>query len=216
MHPRPGNLYQINWDLAENIYDGGNRERERGIEQALALREWLSNFSPQQLPGELVSLLQETEGGARGVIGSDVHKPLHCALFVFDDESKTLRYCVGNYKADDARRAGKYRFGLGLPGRAFKAGRAVGFRRPPATPGERPWGYVLPDGTRVTKAKQVPEVAIVAIPLAPVEASDWPYAVIQFSTDDYSCDLKTQDRASDTTIADYSKHLAKRITALLE
>jgi hypothetical protein len=215
-YPAAESVYQINWDLKENNYGDGNRDREREIERALGLRKWLGELPAGTVPKAVVDLLQAVELTARDAVGAGPTKKLQCALFVLDPESRALRYLVGNHEDADERRAAKYRFGLGLPGRAFKLGAPVGFRRPPFGPGERPWGYVMPNGERVNDGSEVPEVAILAIPLAPPQASGWPYAVLQFSTDDPTSSLKTTDIPSDTSIDNFNRELAKFMTLKLE
>jgi hypothetical protein len=61
----------------------------------------------------------------------------------------------------------------------------------------------MPDGCRVTDRNHVKEAVILGVPLAPPEAPDWPYAVLQVSTDDPSRRLKTADTASDHGVARY-------------
>jgi Calcineurin-like phosphoesterase len=216
-YPVPGATYQINWDLKENSYGDGNPTRERGIERALGLRSWLGKMmTVSDVPEQLLRHLNAIEVLARTEVGDNPEKALDCALFVFEEETKSLRYLVGTHDKKDDRHGAKYRFGLGLPGRAFKAAAPVGFRRPPSTPGERPWCYVRPNGERVTDSGQVPEVAILAIPLAPPEAPDWPYCVLQFSNDDPSCMLKTADTLEDSSIKGLAEDLCNTVTIMLE
>lgn len=221
LYPRPGALYQINWDLEENIYGDGNVVRERGIERALELRKWLNTLRTKPLQPKLAQMLAQrleaTEFNARTVLGNgDDQSPLDIALFTFDANDKYLHYLVGTHAEADPRREAHYHYGLGLPGRAFKAGQAVSFRRPPSTPGERPWGYVHPDGKPVLPGDSVPEVAILAIPLAPMEAPDWPYAVLQLSTDTTTVPLRTTDVPQGMSIKDYTHALRLKLTEEIE
>lgn len=220
-YPRPGALYQINWDLEENVYGDGNDDRERGIERALELRKWLNTLPAQSHAQDqaqmLIQMLKATEFNARTVLGNgDDKSPLDIALFTFDAADKCLHYLIGTHTDTDPRRKASYRFGLGLPGRAFKAGQAVSFRRPPSTPGERPWGYVHPNGEPVLPNDNVPEVAILAIPLAPIETPDWPYAVLQLSTDKTTIPLRTTDAPQGMTIKDYTQALRLKLTKEFE
>jgi hypothetical protein len=55
----------------------------------------------------------------------------------------------------------------------------------------------MPDGSRVSDRNTVKEAVILGVPLAPPEASDWPYAVLLISTDDPALQLKTADTPLD-------------------
>ena len=204
--PMRGSLIELNWEPRENTYAQDNTENEHGISRALALRDRCGQLQVDQIPEDLKEMLATLEKTARNQLGAgeaEQAQAYDIALFVFDADSKVLRYVSGTFADDDPRRKGTYAFGLGLVGRAFKTGAAVTFRRPPFAPSERPWGYVMPDGSRVLRRNQVPETAIVAIPLAPPEAVDWPYAVLQISTDSTSCLLKTANTASDNGLEQY-------------
>ncbi len=126
------------------------------------------------------------------------------SLFSFDARSSTLRYLLGSHADLDPRRQGRYAFGLGTVGRAFKSATPAAFRCPAADPGQQPWGYVLPDGRPVTQRSEVPEMAILALPLAPVDAPFAPFGVIQISTDDANRWLKITDSAVDRSVATFA------------
>lgn len=206
-HPLPSALYEISWNLNANRYGEGDPTRERGIARSLSLRSRLALLTPKRLPSRLAELLERVELNARDVLGAGAEKQLRAyeiSLFAFDDGTASLRYLAGSHPADDPRRMGVYPFGLGTVGRAFKSSEVAAFRRPSAHPDEQPWGYVLPNGEPVLRMNQVPEVAILAFPLAPPEASDWPYAVLQISTDDPAGVLKTTNTASDVSLETFA------------
>jgi hypothetical protein len=203
--PMRGSHIELNWEPRENTYAQANTANERDISRALELRDRIGQLRVDQIPEGIKELLVRFEEIARNQLGVGKlqEEAYDIALFAFDADSKALRYVAGTYSDEDPRRQGTYAFGLGLVGRAFKTAEAVAFRRPPFSPNERPWGYVTPDGSRVVSRNQVPEAAIVAIPLAPPEAIDWPYAVLQISTDSASCILKTANTASDNSLERY-------------
>lgn len=204
--PISDSVIALNWELRDNIYAAANSERERGIARSLMLRDGFGRLQRDQAPNELLELLANAELFARNELGEGVeHQPqaYDIALFVFDEPRKALRCVADTYEMGDPRRLGVYSYGLGTVGRAFKTGTNVAFRRPAYSPRERPWGYVMPDGSRVTDRNDVKEAVILGVPLAPQEAPDWPYAVLQVSTDDPSRRLKTADTASDQGVARY-------------
>jgi hypothetical protein len=201
--PVPNALYELSWGLVANRYDGGDEVRARGIARTQVLRGKLAALTPSNTPPELIDLLARFELNARDLLGVGAHAQVRAydiALYVFDVDCASLRYLAGSFYAGDPRSKAVYAFGLGTVGRAFKSGEVAAFRRPSAPPSERPWGYVLPDGRPVTSAKDVPESAIVAFPLATLEARDWPFAVLQVSTDDPRILLKTTNTASDVSV----------------
>jgi hypothetical protein len=201
--PVPNAVYELSWGLVANRYDGGDEVRARGIARAQALRGKLAALTSGTVPAPLLDLLGRFELNARDFLGigaATQTQAYDIALYVFDAGSASLRYLAGSFAATDLRSKARYAFGLGTVGRAFKSGEVAAFRRPSAPPSERPWGYVLPDGRPVSADRDVPESAIVAFPLAPLEARDWPFAVLQVSTDDPRIVLKTTNTASDVSI----------------
>ena len=201
--PMRGSLFEINWEPRENLYAQPNTARERDIGRALVLRDRFAQLGIDQVPSSLKELLANLEINARNLLGvgeREQEQAYDVSLFAFHGDSKILRYVAGTFAESDARRQGTYAFGLGTVGRAFKTGASVAFRRPPYSPDERPWGYVMPDGSRVVDRNKVPEAVILSIPLAPPEAVDWPYAVVQISTDSATCVLKTANTASDSSV----------------
>lgn len=211
-YPVPGAVYQVDWAVDDGREADAGIARQRAIERALDLRARLDALQGGALPPGLIDLLGRVELSARDVLGAGREQQpeaFHIALFSFDDAGRRLRYLAGSHADDDARRGGAYAFGLGLVGRAFKAGGVVAFRRPPYPPDEQAWGYVLPDGGPVERAAQVPEVAMLAVALSPRDALDWPYAVLQLSTDNPACLLKTTNTASDASVELFAAALAE-------
>jgi len=202
-YPAPGSLFELNWELRENDYGDGNVSRQSDIARALHLRERFVQLIGKPIPAALTEQLGELEFHARDVLGDGPERAYDIALFAFCAKDRTLRYVAGSYKEGDDRLKGNYAFGLGIAGRAFKTGDSVAFRRPPFSPNERPWGYVMPDGSRVREVTKVKEAAILGVPLAPPGAPDWAYGVIQISTDDPSCPLRTTNTASDNAVEKY-------------
>jgi len=202
-YPRLGSVFEINWQPHENTYPKDGTPEETDIRRALALRKSFGGLQADQVSDKLRALLQDLELEARETLGigeAEQRDAYDVAIFVFDAQEKVMRYLVGSYAKDDPRRAGRYKFGLGLPGRAFKIGAAAAFRRPAYSPSERPWGYIFPDGRPVTNPSEVPEAVILAIPAAPPRAPDWPYAVVQISTDRPGLLLKTVNTPSDNSV----------------
>jgi 3',5'-cyclic AMP phosphodiesterase CpdA len=205
-YPAPGSVIELNWEPHENTYPTNDPQREQAISRALRLREQFATLQPGATPDALRMILENLELNARTELGEGVQHqtvPYDLGLFAFDAQTKQLAYVAGTFAANDPRRKGRYAFGLGMVGRAYKTASNVAFRRPAYLPTERPWGYVTPDGRRVSSRRDVPEAIILAIPLAPPEALDWPYGVLQISTDSTSCLLKTADTASDKAIERY-------------
>lgn len=216
--PMRGSVFEINWEPRENLYAQPNTPRERDIGRALVLRNRFAQLEIDQIPESLKALLTNLEINARNELGvgeSQQAQAYDVALFAFHSDTKVLRYVAGTFAGPDARRRGAYPFGLGTVGRAFKTGTSVAFRRPPYSPNERPWGYVMPDGSRVVDRDRVPEAIILSIPLSPPEAIDWPYAVLQISTDNASCVLKTANTLSDTSVERFCAAL-RELTADFE
>jgi Calcineurin-like phosphoesterase len=202
-YPRLDSVFQIGWEPHENTYPDKNSPEEAEIARALALRETFGRLKQEEVTDELRSLLERVELEARDELGigeKEQPEPYDAAIFVFDSNEKVIRYLSGSYGANDPRRTARYKFGLGLPGRAFKSGAAAAFRKPAYPPSERPWGYVFPDGRPVSSPQQVPEAVILAIPAAPPKARDWPYAVVQISTDNPALLLKTANTPSDNSV----------------
>ncbi|MDP8984400.1 MAG: metallophosphoesterase [Pseudomonadota bacterium] len=203
-YPRLGSVLEIRWEPQENKYPRDGTPEEIDIRRAVDLRKHFGRLQSDQVPDMLVSLLEELELAARDELGigeEQQQRAYDVAIFVFDPKEKRLRYLVGSYDDEtDPRRNARYSFGLGLPGRAFKSGAVAAFRRPAYSPTERPWGYVFPDGRPVTDPAEVPEAVILAIPAAPPNARDWPYAVVQISTDHAGVQLKTANTPSDNSV----------------
>jgi len=199
-YPRLGSSFEINWEPLANTYPKDGTANERDIRRALELRRKFGLLKPDGVPQALIDLISSFEVEARGRLGESQDKAFDVALFVFHEEEKTLTYLTGSYKESDPRRKGRYEFGLGVPGRAFKTASLAAFRKPAYSPDEDLWGYLLPDGRWVTDRNQVPEAVILAIPLAPPNAPDWPYGVLQLSTDEANRPLKTADTPSDDSV----------------
>jgi hypothetical protein len=209
-YPPPGAVIQLNWEPHENTYPTNDPRHEQAISRALRLRERFATLHPGEVPEALITILENLEAGARTELGEGAQAtPYDLGLFAFDPKSKTLGYVAGTFAENDPRRQGRYAFGLGMVGRAYKTASNVAFRRPAYAPTERPWGYVTPDGRRVSNREDVPEAIILAIPLTPPEALDWPYGVLQISTDSPSCILKTADTATDKGIERYCAAVRK-------
>lgn len=192
--------------------------RAQAISRALKMRERFGKLANQGVSNELRTLLENLELNARNQLGEGEAKQAvayDVSLFAFDEQKKELYFVAGTFDQNDLRRQGRYAFGLSTVGRAFKTGANVAFRKPAYTPSERAWGYVTPDRKRVSDRKEVPEEIILAIPLAPPEVPDWPYAVLQISTDDPSVILKTADTASDRGIERYCA-AARDLTPVFE
>ena len=205
-YPKPGATIRLTWEPKDNIYPTNDPSGEQAISRALQLRERFLKLHTQGVSKELGTLLANLEISARTELGEGEDKQTvayDIALFAFDEQTKELCYVAGSFPKGDPRRQGRYAFGLGMAGRAFKTATNVAFRKPAYTPSERAWGYVTPDGRRVSDRRDVPEEIILAIPLAPPEMPDWPYAVLQISTDQPFCTLKTADTATDKGIERY-------------
>lgn len=211
-YPVTGAVYELNWsvlpltDLPDQTGAGQHPPcRTDAITLALHLRAQLVRRNGSEvavLPQSLNALLERIEQQARVELGAGAQQQqaYGIALFGFDPEDRRLRYLAGNYAKTDPRLGASYAYGMGTVGRAFKSAAITAFRRPAHPPHEQPWGYVMPNGQPVTQAGQVPEMAILAIPLAHPDAKDWPYAVLQISTDDPGCPLKTTNTPSDVSV----------------
>jgi 3',5'-cyclic AMP phosphodiesterase CpdA len=202
-YPRLESVFEISWEPHGNTYPIDGTPEEIDIRRAVALRRGFGRLHADDVSDKLKALLQDLELEARDVLGVGERQQQDAydvAIYVFDSQEKVVRYLAGSYEENDPRRSGRYGFGLGLPGRAFKSGAVAAFRRPAYSPSERPWGYVFPDGRPVTDPAEVPEAVILAIPAAPPNALDWPYAVVQISTDNAGLLLKTANTPSDTSV----------------
>ena len=172
----------------------------------------------KSVPLALGELLERVEGEARQALGDPLNvdaPPFDIALFAYEEKSKSLAYLAGSHSPGDVRRKALYPFGLGAVGRAFKAAEVSYFRRPDQPPDEVPWTHVLPDGAPVERSNQVAEAAILAIPLVPEDAPDWPYGVIAISTDRSDVSLKTTNTASDFSVETFATSV-RSVTMLFE
>jgi Icc-related predicted phosphoesterase len=202
-YPPLDTVVEILWEPQENTYPREGTVEEIDIRRAVGLRKAFGLLHSDKVPEKILSLMVELELVARNELGvgeEEQPRGYHIAIFVFDPREGKLRYLVGNYEENDPRLDARYAFGLGLAGRAFKSGEVVAFRRPAYSPAERPWGYIFPDGRAVTDLNEVPEAVILAIPMAPPNARDWPYAVMQISTDHAEVQLKTANTPSDNSV----------------
>jgi hypothetical protein len=221
MHPVPNAVYQINWDLEETAPTVEDPAIEQAIGRSIALRAWLAGLDPVDLPADLVGLLTDCESWVREKLVKDSApdsapvRPLHFALFSYVQPARRLQVVVSNYDDTDLRRKSTYPFGLGLPGRAFKSADAAVFTRPFDWQSGRPLGYYSGDSATSSRPPQVPEVAMLAIPLAPPEAADWPYAVWQISTDYAGTRLHTADTATDKALEEVIAALQENLTEAL-
>jgi hypothetical protein len=191
-YPVPNAVYQINWDLQDEVQRDAS---ESAIASASALRRWLANLNPSDLPTNLTEVLKVTETWVRERLapGTTDAKPLQYALYSYNEANCQLRVVASNYPNGDERHRWVFQFGLGLPGRAFKTAAAAVFTRPHDWKEGRALGYLPGREMSSDEPPFEPEATILAIPLAPTEATDWPYAVLQISTDDPTMRLHTVD-----------------------
>jgi len=211
-HPIPGARYEIRWIIEESPDPTAHADE---IQRALQLRSYFSRVAVGNLPLGIARVLQRVATEASVELCEPGHRAqLDVALFVYDAEKRALRYLVGTHSLSprDPRRDACYPFGQGPVGRAFKSGVVGRFQKRNDPPARKPWFYVLPDGSPVTASEQVPEHAMLAFPWAPVEASDWPFAVVVVSTDQPVGRLKIADTATDVSI----ERFARAIDALTD
>jgi len=195
MYPVPNAEYQINWDLQEAVPNNAKPATGSAIAGALKLRNWLAGLNSDGLPSHLVKVLDATEAWARKKLVVDNYgaQLLNYALYSYDNVKCQLRVVASNYHAEDERRNWVFQFGLGLPGRAFKTAEVAVFTRPFDWKSGRALGYMTGRATSAKDSPFEPEATILAIPLAPPEAPDWPFAVLQISTDEPTIRLHTVD-----------------------
>jgi hypothetical protein len=200
-HPEIDALYELRWTLEPDAVSGSTPTRERAINRALDLRERLVQHAPR-CQEQLKALLQRTRQAAAASLGNGT-ADYGIALFGYDAQLRALCCVASNFRPDDARSAAQYGFGLGPVGSAFKSGSVVAFSRPTGDPQMQPYYYVQPNGLPVLQRSDVPEFAMLAIPVAPPDASDWVFAVLQLSTDDAKAVLTTSDTATDSSVRDF-------------
>lgn len=204
-HPRPATVYEVRWSLNGAPSLPTEATRDRAIQLSERLRSRLAALQSDTVPEALKDLLAGVAKEASRVLGDGGDELAYdVSLFSFDARSSTLRYLLGSHADLDPRRHGRYAYGLGTVGRAFKSATPAAFRCPAADPDQQPWGYVLPDGRPVTQRSEVPEMAILALPLAPVDAPFAPFGVLQISTDDANRWLKITDSAVDRSVATFA------------
>lgn len=207
-HPKSGAIYEINWDVDDEDDNPAGHH-------AISIRSWLWENRNIAL-NELNTLILVAEESIRQELSGQIVEPLNVALFIYDQSDGLLICLTGNYEPNDERHDWKFSFGCGLPGRVFKSARVAAFTKPPDIGVERALGYIRGDGKLIDTASDVPEEAILAFPLAPPRAPDWPYAVLQISTDNPMIKLKTSDTAVDRSIEMVRQALMEAMTKELE
>jgi hypothetical protein len=217
--PLPGAIYEISWGVPDgSLVPPPTPARSNAIARAQKLRGWLSSLPRDDIPFELGDLIDRIEVEATSLLG-DSQQPnsprLDVCIFAYDEKLKSLGYVAGSLLPGDPRRGMRYPFGLGAVGRAFKAADVSYFRPREEPPSKVPWAHILPSGKPVTDPNEVAESAILAIPLVPQDAIDWPYGVLVISTDRPDVTLKTTNTASDVSIEVFAASM-RRVTILLE
>ena len=215
--PSPGADYQINWDLDEKAASSADAI---GAGRALALRRGLwaahgadaSGSLREDLEGMLAAAAAEVrEADER----ADAEPGYDAALFLYGDDRRL--HCVAStYAADDPRRTASFGFGLGIVGRAFKASATVQFVRPHDDARVQPSGYILGDGAVPAGNGAIPEHTIVGFALAPPEAPDWPYAVLQISTDRLDTRLSRLVLNGENDVEILAEAMSQTLTTFLE
>ncbi|MEI6069800.1 MAG: metallophosphoesterase [Methylococcaceae bacterium] len=205
-YPMSKATYKIAWEA----YNFNNDREHSGDRDAAAIRNWLGKLnsdSKVKFKNQIESVLSPLseiisnsliEGGTMG----NSHK-LDLVLYVFDKSTKKLRCLVDTYNLEDIRKTWEFSYGMGLPGRAFKASTIAVFKKPTDyRPQEYPLGYLRGDEIIVNSEEDILESIILAFPLVPLNAPDWPYAVLQMSTDNPILKVKTKDTPTDHSVRD--------------
>lgn len=211
-HPRPDWTYQLVWDLDEEA-DGPD---EVAAGRALRLRRELAAKVGKPPSQELLDMLEASKDELLDHLSSTPGSPLQAALLAYDGAARELRSLASTYQENDPRRSAHYKFGLGIAGRSFKAADTITFIRPHNDTRTQWTGYVLGNGVAPESPADIPEECIVAFALAPPEAPDWPYAVLQFSSDEAGHPLSGLIVTSDNVLEVVAQGLSHTLTDYLE
>ncbi len=176
--PKRNANYEINWDV------DGEIDSAEG-QHAVAIREWLwKNRNDTDIKKKFHDMASKTLVTIlKKMIPSATEKSFNVALFAYDSTKGNLSCIADNYENEKDRKNGSFKFGQGLPGRAFKSATVAEFIKPANINKDSFIGYIRGDGKLIEQADDIPESMILAFPLCPIDAPDWPYAVLQISTD---------------------------------
>jgi len=211
--PKPNAIYQVIWDLEEGARGPSD---ETDIARCIALRTSLARLSTGGISTKLRDAVKIAEVGFRDEWRLEEGARLHAALYYYDSCEAKLKCLFADYPEGDPRHTSFFKFGLGIAGRAFKASTAVTFVKPHDDTRSQTTGYVKGDGSCAAVPSEIPEEMIVAFALAPPGAPDWPYAVLQLSSDLPSPRLTAAARRQDQTLAAYGFALNSILSEELE
>jgi hypothetical protein len=216
-YPVPGAIYAITWGVTDPARTPDSPRRAQAIGLAKLLRKKLAEAVQSNALLHFAPLLEQWETIARVDLGdpNQQNRPFDISVYCYDEVERNLKYLLGTHPLEDSRRRARYGFGRHPIGRCFKISHYSPWMRPNESPAEYGWGYVLPNGGKVVDEHDVPEYAMIAFPMSPVDAPDWPYAVLVISTDDPGHQLKTSDRAGDAAMQRFDEAL-KRCTLDVE
>jgi hypothetical protein len=211
-YPKPNSIYQINWDLDE---DDATPVAEAGAATALRLRRQLTNLLNSAVPKELMEMVATAEQFFREELPDGSSAPFDATLFVYHEPDQTLRALVSTLPPGDDRVHAAFKFGLGIAGRSFKSSSTVNFVKPHNETRAQPTGYILGNGKVAETPADIREEAIIAFALAPLDASDWPYAVLQISSDTPGTSLTLAALRGDQGLEIHARGLRQSFTAVL-
>jgi hypothetical protein len=174
VHPEQGVMYQLSWDVDKPAADAS----PAAAAEALALRRTLAKIAGQPPLAEICDVLANALAEFEQVMEPEPGISLEGTLLAYEESNHQLVAVCDTQNTDPQHR---YRFGLGIAGRAFKSGEALSFVLPSDADEICGSGYLRPDGTLPESLSDIPEQGIVCIPLYPDDAPGWPFAVLQVS-----------------------------------
>ena len=215
-YPKANTSYQISWDLAQNAAVASAPPQKAGVALALGLRKKLRELEKGELSRDIIGTAAMAVNVCFDLAAENREYDFQTALFVYDEPKQTLRCLDSTYEPNDPRSRSSFPFGMGVAGRAFKKPDTVTFLKPNSGPREQPTGYVRGDGKHPETLDDIPEAAIIAVALAPPQASEWPYAVLQISTDDFGHPLARAVARQDSRLAILTLVMREELTRYVE
>lgn len=220
-HPRPAAVYQINWDLDDTPSDNAPGAalallRRRQLAELLVAPSGVAALlAPSRMHEDLLQMVKGTIEEVRALLEVAPSVTLHAALFAYEPGTQSLKCLTSTYPPKDPRRESAFRYGLGIAGRAFKASGTVTFVKPHDDIRMPPTGYVCGNGQPAGSLTEIREEAIIAFALAPLDAPDWPYAVLQISCDEPGTAMTTAAQRGDQSLEVVAQGLCESITPFL-
>ncbi len=184
--PLPGARYRFRWQLEDDIV---GHQTPIGEESRLEeMTEWLEGLwkiTPErqrdELP-ELMQLVEWLESESRSLLSLGKSGDLDVGLFVYNKKSRELLPRLATYKVHDERWDWRFKYGNGIVGRTFKVGRSTVFLREAMEQSSSPCVYLRGDGGVVVSPKDVPEAALLAVPLGHPSVRGRNYGVLRVSS----------------------------------